>query len=989
MEIAPDNELSILNRHLDELIYFFEATEYNVLIIEDLERFNDPEIFTHLRELNSLINNSKQVNRKITFIYALKDDVFKDEKRTKFFDYIIPVIPVIDNKNSREKLSSRLSEMGLANNEIPSEFISDISFYIGDMRLLINTLNEFDLYRNRLQGSTESYVRLLAMMVFKNKYPDLFAKLQRRKGLAYQILHGKETFISLLSVHLEEQKAALEENIKRNGQIFLKNVQELRAVYIYKLISKLPDNVSEIATNSKNINLKDLDKDENIELLVAEKTIRYVRNTGGNSNANITFSTIETEVDATLGYKKREDDIKIKYELRTGQLETELQDVQRSIDKLRQYNLQDIFAHRSLDKLDPVLAKNGLLTYLVTNGYITEDYNYYLSYFYPGSLTRQDMDFFFSVKEKKDLPFDYQLEKIGELLKRFQLRDFSTVNILNNNLVDHLLYDRDHPDKLDQLILVIANNNPKSVSFIQQYLRIGKQPGKFIELLGNKWDKLWAWVKVEANLPPDQQLQYLRLILENCNINDMKILDQKHLLSDEIELMADFINWASETIDNDRIIRIIEELNLYFKNLDDIDPKGNIFDFIYRYNHFDINSHMISFILRLKSKNVLSEQLNKANLSTILKADLPELVSYINNNLSYYIEHVFMKLPENTQEDEAAVLLLINNEQLSKEEKQQVLQKTEIRLTDISKVNQDIRPEVLQNSRMEGSWFNIYTIFKEADQLTPELITYLNMPENYEELSKSVISDDNGITSEEFEPLGKAIMFNKTITAASLDHLLNSYNELYFDEANLQDLTREHVKLILEHDRLYMEVSIYEQIQQHHNGLQIIYIENDIDAFFEKIDELTLNATDYKLLFDSDKIVDDLRKMLIERMDIVLLDTDNGLANSLGKLLERTGFMEEIDINLLSGVFAHSNDVKLKERLLLKYLNRLSEHETGPLLSAIGGKFKEIADYKNPKIEESLETGRLLYALRDKRYFVTKADPKDGKIQIYTKTRPK
>ena len=46
----------IFNRHLDEILYFFQATEYDVVIIEDLDRFGTSKVFLKLRELNFLLN---------------------------------------------------------------------------------------------------------------------------------------------------------------------------------------------------------------------------------------------------------------------------------------------------------------------------------------------------------------------------------------------------------------------------------------------------------------------------------------------------------------------------------------------------------------------------------------------------------------------------------------------------------------------------------------------------------------------------------------------------------------------------------------------------------------------------------------------------------------------------------------------------------------------------------------------------------------------
>jgi len=49
IEVGDHSENSILNRHLDEIIYFFQQTKYDVVVIEDLDRFGDPEIFVKLR----------------------------------------------------------------------------------------------------------------------------------------------------------------------------------------------------------------------------------------------------------------------------------------------------------------------------------------------------------------------------------------------------------------------------------------------------------------------------------------------------------------------------------------------------------------------------------------------------------------------------------------------------------------------------------------------------------------------------------------------------------------------------------------------------------------------------------------------------------------------------------------------------------------------------------------------------------------------------
>lgn len=82
-----DKAESVFNKYLDEIIYFFQVTNYGVVIIEDLDRYEGDAsfIFQKLRELNTLINSSNQVKQSVKFIFAIKDDFFSDhEERTNF-----------------------------------------------------------------------------------------------------------------------------------------------------------------------------------------------------------------------------------------------------------------------------------------------------------------------------------------------------------------------------------------------------------------------------------------------------------------------------------------------------------------------------------------------------------------------------------------------------------------------------------------------------------------------------------------------------------------------------------------------------------------------------------------------------------------------------------------------------------------------------------------------------------------------------------------
>lgn len=209
-EIEIVENTSIFNKHLDEILYFFEQTEYDVVMLEDLDRFETSDIFLKLRELNLLLNESKVVNRTIFFVYAVRDDMFQDAERVKCFDYISTVIPVINRSNAKNQLKEALETRGVT--EIADTHLSELGFFLHDMRLLKNIANEYVQYRSKLEKGI-SCEKLLGMIVYKNYHPKDFADLHDCKGVVYSLLNLKEDFVSDRIAELEvdnERKRARE-----------------------------------------------------------------------------------------------------------------------------------------------------------------------------------------------------------------------------------------------------------------------------------------------------------------------------------------------------------------------------------------------------------------------------------------------------------------------------------------------------------------------------------------------------------------------------------------------------------------------------------------------------------------------------------------------------------------------------------------------------------------------------------------------------------
>ena len=202
---------SVFNRHLDEIVYFFEVTKYRVVFFEDLDRLDEPNLFVRLRELNTLLNNSNAISKKpVVFVYAVRDDLFGKEDRTKFFDFIIPVISIINTTNSREVLLEWLrkeKEKDKYGHNISEQFMRDVSPYIADMRILRNICNEFLIYKGTLKKSRNTALvdyKIFAMILFKNLYPQDFAHIQAEQGIIKEVFAGKPLYRSRKETELRQ-----------------------------------------------------------------------------------------------------------------------------------------------------------------------------------------------------------------------------------------------------------------------------------------------------------------------------------------------------------------------------------------------------------------------------------------------------------------------------------------------------------------------------------------------------------------------------------------------------------------------------------------------------------------------------------------------------------------------------------------------------------------------------------------------------------------
>lgn len=239
---------SVFNRNLDEILYFFEVTGYRTVFFEDIDRLDNPRVFIHMHELNRLLNNYDMIREKpIRFVYAIKEDFFDAESKTKFFDFIVPVIPVINSTNSCNKIIEYIenSRKRGVDHSISTVFAIEIGLYIYDMRMLLNTFNEFLAYKQALKDQMDDGLKdekMFAIMVFKGMYPKEFADIQAERGVIKEaLIDGKKFAVkkineieALVSRKSKEVKYLSKKRNKSSREILKQQVLEFDIVRLNK-----------------------------------------------------------------------------------------------------------------------------------------------------------------------------------------------------------------------------------------------------------------------------------------------------------------------------------------------------------------------------------------------------------------------------------------------------------------------------------------------------------------------------------------------------------------------------------------------------------------------------------------------------------------------------------------------------------------------------------------------------------------------------------
>ncbi len=975
LEIEVDNKStkSILNNHLDEILYFFEATEYNVVIIEDLDRFEQTEIFTKLREINLLLNNSKAVNREIVFIYAVRDEMFKNSDRTKFFDFIIPVIPIINYSNSKEKLSEALKAFGY---KISSELIKDVAFYVGDMRLLYNIVNEFHIYFQKFKG--EKYVdKLFAIIVYKNIHPEDFALLGRNDGVLYDYLKVKKgIWIKENTLKIEKDIGELKVSISKIENVFPKTLRELHAIFMFEILTEIRD-YRDFKINDQSKSADQMLEDENF-ISLTTNTAQYRAPNGYTQNLPSQFSEIEKRIDDKENYKEKRELIEKRKANKIGELKLKIQKLDIEKKSVRTKKIKDLLIQQLIKTTDEQTKQDQIIILLLRNGYIAEDYLAYISYFHPGSLTEEDHWFLMNVKNDVENEFDYKLNQLQNLIEEINEFHFSKVNVLNYDIVDFFLESDHFEDKKATLFNQMSDESPTSIDFINGFIENGKCIENFIEVLCGKWEGIWKFLDEDIFIEDERRLEYLKLIIAYAKVEDIKKIQNKSNLKAFIANTKDFLLF---NFNEDKLKRVISALEIKFQLLEFDKVSDDLKKFIYENDYYAINPEMLS--LMLNERGALKQtEFDTANYTAIHKSGCEELINYVDGDIQDYISEVYLQIESNTNEEIEFLLKILNNDAVDMDSKKEIIKRSETRIADIRKIveQDDLVDYVLANSKISITWENVINYYLNREKgFNETLLEFLNNEGHCEILSKSNLP----IEKDENKEFIRKFSLTDEIENELYDHYLKSF-KIRFIDLSFEGLSPEKVGALIRNKKISFNKTHYDLLISDFDDLHIQFIENNKTKFFDLFDELTLKSGDIMNLLLSNELDTTDKIKLVEKCDENILFSNPIVLRLIGKAtLTIPSFTN--NVNLLKSILLESF-VDNKDRIgLFNIKNSLLDKEFIPLfLRSLGGKYEEVTQ-KGPRPSfEKTDYNLNLFNHLESINYISKSIEKANRIKVTT-----
>ncbi len=249
---------------------------------------------------------------------------FVSKDRTKFFDFIIPVVPVVDGSNSYDQFIKHLTDGGIFG-LFDEPFLQGLSLYIDDMRILkISATSFFLIYNSRLNIIELDHNKLMSMIAYKNLFPRDFSDLQLGKGFVFTLFDKKEQFIA-------------------------------------EKIAQLEADIEVVKTRIEAVKSEHLTSIEELDLVTANKRERIEYDTQSYSyNAQINQQRQDSIRELDAKYATRKQAIEDREKDRIPVMESNIRKLEAEIAKIKNETLREIITRENISEIFSVTSKNEI-----------------------------------------------------------------------------------------------------------------------------------------------------------------------------------------------------------------------------------------------------------------------------------------------------------------------------------------------------------------------------------------------------------------------------------------------------------------------------------------------------------------------------------------------------------------------------------------------------------------------------------------------------
>ena len=639
LEASADVDVSVFNKYLDEIIYIIQENQYDYILFEDLDRLdNSDKLFLKIRELNMLINESETFKRRgriVRFIYAIRDDVFTRDLRTKCFDYIVAVVPVVDHYNVTDYLIKQYKSKGLFKT-VETPVLEQLLSRVAGLRELKNIVNEYTLFqkslKTHLSSDDENYEqKLLAVIVYKNLFPQDFGRAYLKQGLFYAIFKNKSLFSEDETKELREKASASIQSMNEARE----KIINIRKQYLEKLNEEVE--VTSLIKDGYDYTLGQVASRDNLfDLFINDEFDRYTytdhnREETGNMTYNFEFDEIEKKVTEDVDYYEaidehlqaynRNNDERLKLEKEIKVIEnTALREVLRKIggEKARTVFYKIYVKEYPAKENEPQTVNEEMVDTLLTmiyGGYITEDYYLYISKFYEGATSESDYQFTNAVQQGTERPYDQKINNVKSVIRKFRVEDFKNKSILNYDILNYLL-----DNKEEHFLTSFIETARKNPEFIVNYFQMSEKVNdQFFTRVFDGWDSCVNIIKgQEKNENTDALLKlFFREAPVSVKLSDEEI---KYL-----EGKYDFLNSNITFYKLAKLKKFINKYNLCFETLVKPNKESqDLYDYCLTNKRFVISKKNLGVIL--------GDRLIKKPMTAILELSNDKLKKYLLNN---------------------------------------------------------------------------------------------------------------------------------------------------------------------------------------------------------------------------------------------------------------------------------------------------------------------------------------------------------------------